>query len=248
MANWQVISEHRRTTKGMLQNSWPLLMLGAFMLMFAAMFFSIRTRSTGNGTDMIIASGVSVSIALALLGGGVWKALLSASPVHVFVEGLQWRQGGRDHQRGWDELREVYRKELYHLLNGAKPSDWNRHSDLRLVFADGEQVRFNHSLSDYNRLAEFLQSKAAEQVLPMARKDLHGQGVSFGPVYISREGLRLPDGALSWEAVLGVRCRGGYLSVYDSRNDQHDIQLREVPNYPVLLRLMSEMPQLSGKI
>jgi hypothetical protein len=247
MANWRVISEHRRTIKGMLQNSWPFLMLGAFMLMFAAMFFMIRTRSAGH-TDMIIASGVSLAIALALLGVGAWRALLSASPVHVFVEGLQWWQEGRDHQRGWDELREVYRKELYHLVNGAKPSDWNRHSDLRLVFADGEQVRFNHSLSDYNRLAEFLQGKAAEQVLPAARRDLNGQGVSFGPVYISREGLRLPDAALTRESVLGVRCRGGYLSVYDRRNDQHDIQLREVPNYPVLLRLMSEMPQLSGKI
>jgi hypothetical protein len=247
MANWRVISEHRRTVTGMLQNAWPFLLLGSISLLFAVMFFLMRARSAGH-TDMIIASGVCLVITLALLGGAAWKAFLSAAPVQVFVEGLQWRQDGRDHQRGWDELREVYRKELYRLVNGAKPSDWNRHSDLRLVFTDGQQVRFNHTLSDYNRLAEFLQSKAAEQVLPAARKDLGGRGVSFGPVYLSHEGLRLPDGALAWDSVLGIRCAGGYLSVYDNRDEQHDILLREVPNYPVLLRLMSEMPQLSGKI
>jgi hypothetical protein len=211
------------------------------------MFFSMRTRSPGQ-TDMLIASGVSLAIALALLGGAAWKALLSASPVQVFVEGLQWRRGGRERQRGWDEVREVYRKEHYRLVNGAKPSDWNRHSDLRLVFADGEQARFNHSLSDYNRLAEFLQRTTAEQILPAARKDINGQGARFGPILLSRDGLRMKDAALSWESVLGIRCKGGYLSVYDSRDEQYDVLLREVPNYPVLLRLMSEMPQLSGKI
>jgi hypothetical protein len=240
MANWQIVSEHRRTFKGTLQITWPLLMLGVMSVGFAAMFMGIWS-SRGHHTDMLIASGVCLFLAFGLLGGAAWKALSSASPVQVFEEGLHWRQDGRECQRSWDEVREVYRKELYRLQNGARPSDWNRHSDLRLVFTDGEEAHFNHSLSDYNRLAEFTQRATAERQLPLARKGLDGPGVNFGPLQLGREGLRQGHETFSWSALTRLRVANGFLCWNDNRGRERVLALKEVPNYPVLLRLLDEV-------
>jgi hypothetical protein len=184
---------------------------------------------------------VSAMLALGLLGGTAWQALLSASPVQIFEEGLQWRQDGRDRQRGWDEVREVYRKELYRLQNGARPGDWNRHSDLRLVFSDGEQVRFNHSLSDYNRLAEYIQQTTAECLLPSARKGLDGPGASFGPVQLTRDGLRMGRESYDWATLTRLRVANGYLCWNDNRGRDRVVALKDVANYPVMLRLLDEL-------
>jgi hypothetical protein len=242
MANWQVLSEHRRTLKGMLQTAWPLLMFAIASLGFAAMFFSIWIGRKAQ-TDMLIASGVMQVIAIGLLGATAWKALLSASPVQIFEEGLQWQQDGRERQRGWDEVREVWRKELYRLINGARPSEWNRHSDLRVVFTDGEQVRFNHSLSNYNVMADFVQRATSERLLPAARRELSGPGVRFGSLQLSHEGLTLGNERLPWSVITNIRAGRGFLCVVDMRGKQHDIALQDVPNYPVLLKLLEEVRQ-----
>jgi hypothetical protein len=246
MANWQVVSEHRRTLTGMLQTSWPFLLLGAMAAGFAAMFMWIWT-SRQHTPDMLIASGVCVFLTLGLLGATAWKAFLSASPVQVFEEGLNWRQDGRERQRSWDEVREVYRKELYRLQNGARPSDWNRHSELRLVFTDGEEAKFNHSLSDYNRLAEFVQQKTAERLLPLARKEFDGRGVAFGPLRLGREGLSLGHELFAWPTLTGLRVRNGFLSWNGHRGADRFLPLKDLPNYPVLLQLLDEVLSSAGK-
>jgi hypothetical protein len=244
MANWQLVSEHRRTVKGMIQITWPYLLLGSGFLAFAAMTFNFRTRSKDQ-TDMLIAAGVGVLLTAGMLTGAVWSGFSSASPVQVFAEGLRW---GRGNQRGWDEVREVYRKEVYHLQNGAKPSDWNRHSLLRLVFADGQQARFNHSLSDYNRLAEFVQRVTIDRLLPVARSEFENSGLSFGTIHVSREGLSVNRSLLAWETVALVRAGNGNLTVYEENGKRHDFALKDLPNYLVLLRLLSELPQMTGKL
>jgi hypothetical protein len=246
MANWQVVSEHRRTLTGMLQTSWPFLLLGAMSLGFAAMFMGIWS-SRQHTPDMLIASGVCVFLALGLLGGTAWMALRSASPVQVFEEGLHWRQDGRDGQRSWDEVREVYRKEMYRLQNGARPSEWNRHSELRLVFTDGGEAKFNHSLSDYNRLAEFVQHKTAARLLPLARKEFDSRGVAFGPLRVGREGMSLGSDLFPWPMLTSLRVRNGYLSWNDYRGAERFLPLKDLPNYPVLLQLLDEVHSSAGK-
>jgi hypothetical protein len=247
MANWQQLSEHRRTAKGMLQTSWPLLMLGGICLGIALMFCLLWSGRRAQ-TDLLIVGVGSLFIALPLLGTAMWKAIASASPVQLFEEGLHWCHEGNQRERGWDEVSAVYRKEMYRLVNGASPSDWNRHTDLRLVFVDGEEVHFNHSLSDYNRLADFVQRATANRLLPAARREMDGAGVAFGNVLISRDGLKFGRELYPWPSLESVRVANGYLCWTDNRYKRCEIAMKDIPNCTVLLQLLQEMRQPAGTL
>jgi hypothetical protein len=114
MASWTLISEHQRTGKGLLQTTWPFLVLGAFILLFGIMLQFVRTKP-GEETFTRIAGVVAIVGSLVLLGVAPWRFLQGAARVRVYKEGLQWRQGGREYERTWGEVPEVYRKEM-HLL------------------------------------------------------------------------------------------------------------------------------------
>jgi hypothetical protein len=166
--------------------------------------------------------------------------------VRLYQEGLQWRHAGRDHQRPWEDVREVYRKEVHVLQNNAKPSDWNRRSQLRLVFTDGEQSRFNHMLSDYNPLAEYVQRATSAILYPSARAAMLGTGADFGVFRLSREGLTIGSETVPWATLSKVWAGNGYLGWNDTRGYQRSFPLQEIPNYLVVLRLIEEMTQMAG--
>jgi hypothetical protein len=246
MMQGALLSRHRFTWKGLLQTTWPHLLLGSMCLGFGIMLQVVPTQP-GQETGTRIAGIVAILGSLALLGVVPWRWLRGPSLVQVYEQGLAWQQGGRRQERSWDDVEKVYRKEVYVLQNNAKPSDWNRRSDLRLVFTDGTQVRFNHTLSDYNRLAASVQQATAERLLPRARAALQGSGVGFGSLQLSQEGVALGADVFPWETLSKVWAGNGFLGWYDSRGNKREVALKDIPNYSVLLRLLEERtPAASG--
>jgi hypothetical protein len=246
MSNWTLFSEHRPTGKGLLQTTWPFLMLGGFALFFGFMMQFVRTQP-GEETATRMAGVVAMLGSFALLGVAPWRFFQSAANVRVYKEGLQWQQGGREHQQTWADVLQVYRKELHLLQGNARPSDWNRKSELRLVFADGSQASFNHVLSDYSQLASFVQQATAEHLLPLARESMQGAGMTFGTIQLTREGLSLGHEVFPIETLRQLRVGNGYLIWIDARGFKRELPLKDLPNYPVLLCLLEEMRRASAK-
>src|SRR5262249_36066619 len=127
-----------------------------------------------------------------------------------------------------------------------RPSDWNRRSDLRLVFTDGQETRFNHVLSDYNRLADSVEQVTAARLLPEARAALSGGGATFGALHLDDEGLRLGQEGFPWASLSKVWAGNGYLGWYDSRGNKREIALADIPNHRVVLRLLEERTKPAG--
>lgn len=242
MADWTLVSEHYRTGKGLLQISWPFLILGGFALLFGIMLEFVPTRP-GQETITRILGIAGMIGGVVLLSVGPWRFLGVPATVRVYDQGLQWRHEGRDYQKGWDEVHEVYRKEMHVVHAGGRPSDWNRRSELRLVFTDGTEVRFNHVLSDYNQFAGYVQQASAERLLPAARAALDRSGAIFGRIHVSREGLTVGHEVTPWAAMNQVWVGNGYLGWYDTRGYKREFPLKDLPNYRVLLALLEEMRQ-----
>jgi hypothetical protein len=245
MANWNLLSEHRPTGKGLLQTTWPHLTLGIMLLGFGVMMLFVPTKP-GEETFTRIAGVIAILGSLALVGVAPWRLVRGPTVVRIYEEGLEWHQGGREHQRPWEEVREVYRKEQYILQNNARPSDWNRRSDLRLVFTDSQQTRFNHLLSDYNRLADSVEQATTARLLPEARAALAGGGATFGALHLDREGLQLGNEAFGWGNLSKVWAGNGYLGWYDSRGIKREVALADIPNHRVVLRLLEERTKPAG--
>jgi hypothetical protein len=205
----------------------------------------VRTKP-GEETITRIAGVVAMVGSLAVLGVAPWRLFQGASKVRVYKEGLQWRQGGSEQQRTWAEVLEVYRKEMHMLQGNARPSDWNRKSELRLVFADGSQASFNHILSDYNQLAGFVQQATAEHLLPLARESINSAGMTFGTIQLTREGLRLGRDVFPLATLRQLYVANGYLIWIDARGFKREVPLQDLANYPVLLRLLEEMRRSSA--
>src|SRR5437868_1494085 len=74
MANWSLLSVHRPTCKGLLQTTWPLLVLGIMCLGFGVMMLFVPTKP-GQETGTRIAGVVAILGSLALLGVAPWRWL-----------------------------------------------------------------------------------------------------------------------------------------------------------------------------
>jgi hypothetical protein len=176
-----------------------------------------------------------------LLGVLCWRFFHGVSSVRVYKEGLEWRQDEREHRRTWADVTEVHRREMHVFAAGGRPSEWNRRTELRLVFTDGSQIRFNHALSGYTLLAGYIQKATTEHLLPLAREALHNGGVAFGRIRLTREGLMVGLDVFPFATLDQMWVGNGHLGWVDTRCYKHSFPLKDLPNYTVLLGLFDEM-------
>jgi hypothetical protein len=247
MSDWTLVSEHRPTPEGLVQTTWPFLLLGTFTFFFGIMLQFVRTKA-GEETATRIAGIVALIGSVPLLGVAPWRFFQGPTSVRVHKEGLEWRKDGREHRRTWADVTEVYRTEIHMLQAGARPNDWNRRTELRLVFADGSEARFNHVLSNYNQLIGFVQKATTEHLLPRAREALHIGGVAFGAIRLTREGLSVGRDVFPFGALNQFYVGNGHLGWVDMGCFKHTFALKDLPNYMVLLTLLEEMRREAGAL
>lgn len=166
--------------------------------------------------------------------------LSSPKRVEVGDDGITWDAGGRTRTKAWEDVRKVYRKDIYVIQGNAKPSDWNRTSELRLVFGSGPDARFSHVLSDYDRLIEGVLERTREPLLTQARADLEEGGVKFGPLTLTPTGIEGKGFSDAFESMKRLTVSNGGLTWYTKSGFQRGYPLHEIPNAHVLLALLAE--------
>jgi hypothetical protein len=181
---------------------------------------------------------LSVLGAAALAGWIVWMFLRHPASVRLYDDGLRWKHFGREYEYAWDEVSELYRSER--VVNRT----W-RFGVLKLVFTDGAVAKFKNALTGYDRLADTLQQATAQALLPEARAALEGDGVDFGPVRLSPEGVAIDDDLFSFEKMKRIGIVNGHLVCKAGRKEK-DLPLAKIPNYQLLFNLLGEMGRRPG--
>jgi len=238
MSTWQPVSDHELTWVGVLQVWWACLLAALISLSLGIGLLFVATKPGDTFTKFMIC-GAFITLGLPLLCSPfVWHSYYRVSSVRLFQEGIEWTSGKKEYRLPWENLKEVYRKEKYTLHTGQQPSDWNRSSDLKLVFANGRVLRVNHALSDYNALCYYLQQLTTPVLLPAARADVEGEGAVFGPVLLSKDGLTHKKTFFHWDTIEDLIVGNGKLFIRLDTGREKVVPLEIVPNYPVLLQVL----------
>jgi hypothetical protein len=178
---------------------------------------------------------------------GVRRVLLTGT-------GIQWQDDQSAHEKKWADVREVYTKDV--LTRG------DRDTDVRVVFADGSSMTMDNRLKKYETLRKSLFSLSSGVLLAKKRQDLAAGKAEFGPVVLHRDGIQgkfgpalLPRGAVPgqedkkrWEELEQWTVNNGYLYIISTDpKDRYgwEVDLFNIPNYPVLFQLLQEVWQAS---
>jgi hypothetical protein len=227
------LSTHRFSFVGLLSRNQPWVIL---MCVFASLGLGLTLLCLFRGDLgglfaglLFLAGGVACLIPL-ILG-----FLRRVTWVEVYPDGLYWQQHGGEGRCAWQDVGSIYRTEK--ITNG-----W-RQTELKLMLTDGGVVSFNHTLTDYNRLAETVQAATARVLLEPLRQAAAAGEVAFGPVGLGPHGIRMKNELLPWSEVQQHTVHNGHLIVSTERYpgwNGKSIILSEIPNYLVLLRLLAE--------
>lgn len=176
---------------------------------------------------------------------GLLTAVLLAWPVVLYVrmvksvdlheEGVVW---GSDEEATWEEIVGFYR---YEFIYNNQPTV----RDATIETEDGRRAVFGIGLSNWEKLADRIQEATFAVQWPQAREQFEaGEEVEFGDlVSVGPDGITLQGDLVPWKKIKKVAVGNGHLCVYEKGSeDSRDLQLRYIPNYGVLLRLLDLTP------
>jgi hypothetical protein len=229
------LSEHRLHAGGVTSRYAPQLLLLAtfFLIGLGLALLGIQNPQNNALLPGVIAMGASLLLLIAPVVGWFRRA----RSAEVYSDHLAWTDAAGRHECRWDEITEVYRVER--ITNRTF-----RYTLLRLVVADGRQAQFDHTLSDYDALANQIQQRTAELLSPAKRQALEGAGAEFGPVTLSRGGIALSGEHFPWEEIDQYTIFNGSLIVFPRTYKGHagkELALSQVPNYALLLLFLREL-------
>jgi hypothetical protein len=226
------VSVHRFSLVGLLSRYGPFVLLFG---LFAAIGLALLALAIARPEGLTILPGlICLAVALVCLGGPLYGFVRRHTRVEVSPEGLRW-QGPHSGSCSWNDIRTVYRTEK--IINQTF-----RLTELKLVLTNGEVVSFNHSLTDYDRLAEAVQQQAARALLGPLRQAASSQA-EFGPVMLSPDGITIQGELLPWQDIQQHTVFNGSLLVSTIKYPGWQgkfVALSEIPNYLVLLQLLDE--------
>jgi hypothetical protein len=207
------------------------LLLGVLMLV---LYFVVPVKPGDEvGGSIAGVAGVALTVAaVAFLGWLVWRFVSCPAFVRVYSDGLVWKHLGRETECGWEEVSEVYRSEQIY-------KGWHT-GEMKLVFTDGGQVKFNNFLHKYDQLADSIQQVQTERLLPECKTILkEGSAVAFGPIEVGPDDVTLDEDSFAWDKLKKVALINGYL-VFRGGKREREIKLSDVPNYALLFALLAE--------
>jgi hypothetical protein len=229
---------HRRHGAGIMSRYAPHLWLWLILLAIGLFLGILGIAKPNAGTLLpgvlfVVGSFAPlIPLAIALARGARWA--------RITPEGIEWQDGRGEHRWNWADIAAVYR--LDKVINQAF-----RVKQLRVVPVHGDVVTFDQCLSDYERLADTVQTAVAQRLLPVKRAELAGSGAAFGPVTLSRESITINRKTFAWPEVEQYIVFRGSLVVYPTSYKGiqcEEVSLSDVPNYPVLLHLLQEQGRL----
>jgi hypothetical protein len=178
---------------------------------------------------VVAALGTAVlAYVLTTMRRGVRRVLLTGA-------GIEWEDDGTAHEKAWEDVREVYYKEV--ITRG------DRITHLRVVFADGSEMKADNRLSKYKSLCQSVLSASSGALLERKRRDLAAGRAEFGPITLHADGVEAKGERKGWGELEQWTIHNGRIYVISTRpGDRYgwELTLYDVPNYPVLFQLLQE--------
>ncbi|MBX9677396.1 MAG: hypothetical protein K2X38_01445 [Gemmataceae bacterium] len=239
MENWRYCSEHH-FDMGRFVAVWNKSFLWGAII-FAGGLVGIPAllmRGDSHLRELLVFGAIGLGF-IVLIQPFIWRLRFGVRKVVVFDEGIAWGAGAVEEWCPWSDIREVWRYDIFSLQRSEDPNDWNRSSLLRLVLHEGRELRFNHSLTDYDQLAQQVQQFVTSHLL--AETDpADGKIHAFGPVEITPKGLRMFSQDYAWSEISNFAISNGSFCFY-GRGHLMQLHLSIIPNYQVLLGLLERL-------
>lgn len=216
---------HVRHAKGVLKRNIPYWVGGTFPLVLgiAATVTGIRSPNAGD----------ALPVGLALLAGTpfifipIFLELRSRPRAAVATDrGLGWRDRGGDHVRPWAEVSALWR---YDELG-----DRNARGYSKVVFADEQKVTFDQTLSNYETLAESIQTLASATLLPGYRQAVATGGGGVRASHAAARRDRDRQAVLSIRRDRGFHAIPGYVGDHRAWSKAEPCRRGESPRDPEL--------------
>jgi hypothetical protein len=232
------ISRHRETGGAFFRFTWAFLLLAFISAGLAVMFATVLPRHQQVSGYIAAAVCGVIAVALLITAFVVYGGLIKE--VSLYFDRIEWKEGGRKVSVAWEDVRQVYRAEIY-LNNTLNRRDVTIH-------AGRHKATFTYILSNWKALAEHIQEYTHPHLWAEAVADFNaGNKVRFGKdVAVSRDGLTVEGKSSRWEDVREVMVRNGNLVVRVGRGDYRASSLADIPNYHVLLSLLEHCPVRPG--
>lgn len=197
---------------------------------------------------IMIGSATSSGPLAALVGLGVFSIptclffhlvgrFLGMRYVRLDATGVCWDGLFGARHREWSEIVEVYRTEK--ITNRR----W-RTREIRLKFNRGWPVAFDQALTDFDALADNIQSMTGNMLLPLKLAEIERDGeLKFGPVKIRKGDITMKRKIFDWHSLGRYKIENGHLVLYarfrPRTGGDVGVPLSEIPNYLVMLEIMS---------
>jgi hypothetical protein len=241
MARWKLVSKHEYEFGAALPQYLKMLGCLLFGLLLAAGGAALLIYGTGgqNSFSAWIFGCLFLVFGLLLAGAMVvvwpWQRVRW---VRVYEEGLRWQVRSREHKYRWEDVTNVNRTEMDIVGPDGRRTDFTRTAYVVLRFADGSAVSFDPALTDYGKLAGFVQQAVADRQLAEAAVELDETGKTFGPVQIARKGVTANGRFFGWKEVKWLAVHNGELCAHHECEAWRPIRLNDIPNYLLLISLV----------
>jgi Family of unknown function (DUF6585) len=232
----EIPSEHAVHRDGIISKyQMPIFCFVAFLLLGGVfLYFGFAREETWlyviGGLVMAVGAACLVYV-LVNMNRGVRRVLLTEA-------GIRWEDDQAAHEEKWEDVREVYTKEI--ITRG------DRITDVRVVFADGSEMKADNRLRKYDSLRRSLLSLSRRALLARKRRELADGQAEFGPVVLHPDGVQVKEDRKRWDELEQWTIRNGFLYIISTDpKDRYgwETPLFNVPNYPVLLQLLEELWQ-----
>jgi hypothetical protein len=146
---------------------------------------------------------------LLIAGLGIWGLFTTLQQkkmyVTVYRDGLKYRQGDTSALVRWDEIAAFYCDTPEHYasqrFSQRGGNEVLHYCKIRTV--DNQIVRFDDTLKGVRHLADTIQAETVTMISPYVMAAFEaGTPVDFGPLIVSKEGLRAKDTFMPWREVV----------------------------------------------
>jgi hypothetical protein len=157
---------------------------------------------------------------------------------------MVYRRGRHKEKILWNQIQRVHTSAVsYGFSNLA----WGAQTTLRIHTNDGRQLHLTHSLTDMNGLAEFIKSQVYPGLLEEYRRKYNqGDPLSFGPLFLTANGVQRNDQMLQWENLGRVSLGRGMLSLEPTDGKRIRIPAHRVPNVEICTQLIEHLRARQG--
>jgi hypothetical protein len=194
-----------------------------------------------------VAGPALAGILLALLGSALgWRAWRTARlRVRLHAGGLAVVLGRRGRALPWSQILTIWSRAERTGIPGIQGSPRVR---LEIEASDGQRVRLSEDLEDFESLAQAIKARVYPDLLAAYTRAFNdGQPIAFGPIHLTREGLRDGRrGALAWSLIAAARLESGRLKIEADRSGRRttlSFPAHHIPNVELCAQLIEEIQQ-----